>query len=117
MLLQRGDKVLLVQGRLFDSDTGRHSLGAVEAYDAGVVKVSGWTFVRGSRGFVKKSQRRVKIMSLAADGVLGYALAAAVNLAALQFVDHGGSGGVLTDGQGLEFDMTERPAKSGSSAA
>jgi hypothetical protein len=109
MLLKRGDKVLLVHRRLFDSDTGRHFVGAVEAYDSGVVKVAGWTFVRGDAGFLKKPQKRMKIMSRASDGVLGFELPAEVNLEALHFLDHGGGRVVLTDGAGFEFDMTERP--------
>ena len=109
MLLEPGDKVLLVHRRLFDSDTGRHFVGLVEAYDAGVGKVSGWTFVRGDSGFVRKLQKRMKIMSLASDGVLGYQLPADVNLESLHFVDRGGGVVVLTDGESFEFDMTERP--------
>lgn len=109
MLLKRGDKVLLVHRRLFDSDAGRHFVGSVEAYDSGIVKVSGWTFVRTDTGFVKKPQLRIKIMSLSADGVLGYELPESVNLDDLHFVDRGHNGVVLTDGGSFEFDMTERP--------
>ena len=67
-LLAPGDKVLLVHRRLFEGDGGRYFLGTADAYDSGVVKVTGVTCVRGDIGFVKKVQVRTKIMSLGSGG-------------------------------------------------
>jgi len=109
MVLKRGDKILLVHWRLFDSDTGRHFIDTVEAYDRGIVKIRGWTFLRSDTGFLKKPQERIKIMSLASDGVTGYELDKDLDLNDLRFVDRGHQGIVRSDGGSFEFDMTERP--------
>ena len=108
-LLAPGDKVLLVHRRLFEDDGGRYLLGTADAYDSGVVKVTGVTCVRGDIGFVKKVQVRTKIMSLGSGGLIGYQLPSEIESDELIFLDRGPSGIVLTDQRGCEFDMMERP--------
>lgn len=109
MLLKPNDKVLLVHRRLFEADTSRYFIGTVEAYESGVVKVTGQTCIRTDVGWVKKDQVRTKLISLVADGVMAYQFPSDVQMEALEFRDGGRGFVVLTDGQGFEFDMTERP--------
>ena len=46
MPLTPGDKVLIVHRRLFEKDTDRFFLGTIEAFEAGLARVTGFTFAR-----------------------------------------------------------------------
>ena len=45
-MLERGNKRLIVHRRLFEKDTPRFFIGEVEAYESGILKVKGFTFVK-----------------------------------------------------------------------
>ena len=45
-LLETGDCLLAVHRRLFDRDDNRLFVGAVDAFESGVIRVTGYTFVR-----------------------------------------------------------------------
>ena len=45
-MLKQGDKLLIVHRRLFEKDTPRFFVGEVQAYDDGLAKVKGYTFVK-----------------------------------------------------------------------
>ena len=46
MLLQEGDHILVAHRRLFEKDEVRLFVGRVDAYEAGVVKATGHSYVR-----------------------------------------------------------------------
>ena len=109
MVLKPGDKVMVVHRRLFETDQSRYFVGAVEEYDGGVAKVTGFTCVRTDGGFVKKDERRTKIIPIASGALMTYQLPSTVDLDVVAFQDAPQQKVVLTDGRGFEFDMTERP--------
>lgn len=45
-MLEQGEKLLIVHRRLFDKDTPRFFIGEVEAFETGLAKVKGYTFVK-----------------------------------------------------------------------
>ena len=58
-MLTAGNKVLISHRRLFKNDEPRYFLGEVTAYEAGIVKLNGFSFVWDMTGgkFIKKNQR------------------------------------------------------------
>jgi hypothetical protein len=56
-MFERGDKLLIVHRRLFEKDTSRFFVGEVQAYEQGVAKVKGYTFVKDRfTGNIKKKR-------------------------------------------------------------
>jgi hypothetical protein len=110
VVLANGDKVLVVQRRLFQEDEPRYFVGTVEAYDAGVALVTGRTWARDrvSAAIVEKDDVRTKIIPLGSGTFLAYRLPASTDLEALRF-DHDRmtTGLAVTDGRDLTMDLTE----------
>lgn len=113
MVLKTGDKVLVVQRRLFEQDEPRYFVGVVDAYDAGVAAVTGRTWVRDPFSAVMepKNDERTKIISFAAGTVLTYLLPASTVLSGIRFDQDPSSLAVtLTDDRSLSMDLTEHLA-------
>lgn len=109
-VLRAGDKLLIAHRRLFATDEPRFFVGCCVAYEAGIVKVSGRTYVRdmGTGRVHAKEDERIKIVSLSSGTVLAYELPADVDLASLEFkADEGWV--KATDGQGFEINLDEHP--------
>jgi hypothetical protein len=108
MLLNKGDKILVAHRRLFEKDVARFFIGQVEAYEAGLVKVTGHSYVRDASGgqIVEKAEERTKIFSLSSGTLIVYQLPDGLVLNALKFV---GSEGrlLLTDDKGFTMNLTE----------
>lgn len=110
MILEMSDKILMVHRRLFEQDHQRYFAGEVHAYDAGVAKVTGLSFVRDdmSGSVLSKPEPRTKLISLASGSMIIYLLPKETNLQSLQFSGEGGHL-FLTDGGTLKMDLTEIP--------
>ncbi len=108
MFLNPGDKVLIVHRRLFEKDSARFFVGAVEEYDAGFAKVTGFTFYREMmHGHVqKKGDPRTKIVSVGSGSLFVYLLSGDLQIDKLHFV-HSGFKLKLSDGSGFKMDLTE----------
>lgn len=108
-ILHEGDKVLVCHRRLFERDEERYFVGRLTAYDAGVLKVSGWTYLRefASGKVVRKDDLRTKLYSLASGTILVYQLPDATELDALEFTGNDGHV-LLTDGSSLRMNLSER---------
>jgi hypothetical protein len=108
MVLKPGDKVLIVHRRLFENDSTRFFAGAVEEYEAGLAKVTGFSFSRdmGTGHVYKKDDPRTKIVAISSGTVLVYLLIGNPELDKLHFV-HAGPKFNLADGGGFEMDVTE----------
>jgi hypothetical protein len=110
MILEEGDKILIVYRRLFEGDETRYFAGIVDGYEAGVAKVTGRTWLRDtfSGGVVGKPDPTTKIFSIASGAVIVYELPDAANVDRLRF-ETGQTGGLwITDGAGFRLDLTER---------
>ena len=74
MLLQPDDKLLVVHRRLFERDGSRFFVGRVDGYESGIVRLTGFTFVRDPIGGAvsRKSDPRTKLFSLSSGTLLVY---------------------------------------------
>ena len=109
-MLEDGDKVLIVHRRLFQHDEPRYFVGEVVAYDAGVAKVKGFSFVRNMTdgSVVRKDEPRTKILSILSGAFLVYQLPETTDVAAATFEAHDGEL-TLGDGNDLRMNMAELP--------
>jgi hypothetical protein len=94
--------------RLFEKDSTRFFIGAVEEDDVGLVKLTGFTFSQDMMtGHVhKKDDPRTKIVAIGSGTVLVYLLTGDLQMDKLHFV-HAGPKVKLVDGSGFQMDLTE----------
>lgn len=104
MLLKEGDKLFVAHRRLFDKDPARFFVGRVDAYETGVVKITGHSYVRDrvTGRTVEKAEVRTKILSLSSGTLLVYLLPEQTALDTIEFVL---TGHRLTVTDGKEFRM------------
>lgn len=108
MLLAEGDNLLIAHRRLFDKDESRFFIGKVVAYDAGLVKVQGHSFVRDviSGRIIEKAESRSKIFSLTSGTLLVYQLPGTVNMES--FILRAEEGRLhATDGHGFVMNLAD----------
>ncbi len=108
-MLKQGEKLLIVHRRLFEKDTPRFFVGEVEAYEAGLAKVKGYTFVKDlfSGSMKKKPDLRTKIMSIISGTFIVYQLPITVLLDSVRFeLDQDGSL-ILRDKGDFAMDVGE----------
>ena len=112
-MLEQGEKVLIVHRRMFEKDTPRFFIGEVQAYEQGIIKVQGYTFVKDmfSGNMSKKSDLRTKVMSIVSGTLIVYQLPVVVLLDSVNFSRDQDGGLVLTDGGGFSMDMSEAAHK------
>jgi len=108
MILEPGSKTLIVHRRLFESDSPRYFVGTVDAYEHGVARVTGHTWLVDQLGgsFFRKPDSRTKIISLSAGTMIVYQLPASADLPHIKFEKYAGRI-VLTDGKELKMDLCE----------
>lgn len=108
MLLKPGDKVLVAHRRLFERDETRLFVGRVDAFEAGLAKVTGQSYARDviSGGMVGKPEKRTKILSLVSGSLIVYQLPEGIQLERLRFEAPEGRA-VLTDGAEFQMDLAE----------
>ncbi len=108
-MLEQGEKLLIVHRRLFEKDTPRFFVGEVQAYEAGIAKVKGYTFVKDlfSGNMKKKSASRIKIMPIVSGTFIVYQLPVTVLLDSVRFdLDQDGAL-ILKDDGGFSMDVAE----------
>ena len=108
MILETGMKVLIAHRRLFEGDHARIFVGTVEGYEAGLARVTGYTWTRDpfQGGYHRKDDPRTKIVAIASGTVIVYQLDQAVEVASLRIV-HEGNEVIAKDGGGFRMDLTE----------
>lgn len=109
MILQEGDKLLVVHRRLFEGDKARYFIGIVDGYEHGITKVTGYTWVREQFGgnFTRKGDLKTKIFSIASGTLIIYLLPQEVDLNALQLEHFKDGREILTDGSKFKMDLAE----------
>ena len=109
MLVGSGDKVHVVERRLFDGDVRRHFLGIVEAANDVAMRVSGFSFVYdpGSTNFVRRSDSRVRIIPLVGSAHIINVLPTAASLPEARYQTDDHDHLVLTDGETFSLDINE----------
>lgn len=70
MFLEPGEKVHVIERRLFESDVRCHFIGEVQGTDAMAMRVRGFVFVYDptSSTWVRGSDRRARIIPIASSG-------------------------------------------------
>ena len=108
MLLQSEDKLLVVHRRLFERDGSRFFIGRVEDFDAGIVRVAGYTFVRDPVGGTvsRKNDVRTKLFSLSSGTLMVYVLPRDLDLTSARLVADEASL-TLTAGSSFRMDLSE----------
>ncbi len=108
-MLKQGEKLLIAHRRLFEKDTSRFFIGEVQVYEAGLVKVKGYTIVKDvfSGNMKKKPDLRPKIISIVSGTFIVYQLPMTILLDSVQFeLDQDGVL-ILSDEGGFAMDVGE----------
>ena len=108
MILESGSKALIVHRRLYDGDSARYFVASVDAYEQGVARVTGHTWIMDqlSGTFIRKPDSRTKIVSLSSGTLIVYQLPVSADLPHLKLEYF--SGHVrLTDGRDFKMDLSE----------
>ena len=108
MLLSAGEKIFVAHRRLFEKDTVRFFVGRADAFDAGIVRATGHSYVRDniSGAMLEKADERTKLFSVVSGTLLFYVLPEDVELSDLQFVDNEGRL-MLHDGKHFRMNLSD----------
>jgi hypothetical protein len=108
-MLTQEDKILIVHRRLFEKDTPRFFVGEVQAYEAGITKVNGYTFAKDmfSGNIQRKPYSRMKIISIISGTFLVYQLPVAVLLDSVRLDSNQDGTLVLKGDGGFSMDVAE----------
>ncbi len=107
-LVQAGDRMLVVDRKLFNDDNTRLFIGVVENHDGEVVRLRGYAYHINPyevTGTERRAEERVRVVSLSAGDIV-YVLPHEVDIATLQ-VRRSPKQLLLTDGKSLMFDLSE----------
>lgn len=76
MIIAVGSKILVNHRRLFSDDHPRYFIGVAEGYEQGIVRATGFTWIRDqiNGSFQKRKDPRTKILSLASGTLICYLL-------------------------------------------
>ncbi len=106
VFLAPGDKILAVHRRLYEGDEPRLFTASVDAFENGLLKATGHSWVPCPDGFLRKPESRTKLLSLSSGALLVYQLPQETNLATLEVVKLGNRVVLKDDGR-VSMDLTE----------
>ncbi|MHC4878440.1 MAG: hypothetical protein ACYTGL_18490 [Planctomycetota bacterium] len=107
-LLEPGDRLLVVHRRLFERDEARFFLGEVEAFESGVIRINGYSFVRDSflATVRRKAEPRTKLLSLTSGTLLVYVLPRSIDIGQTELRCDDAEM-LLTDGDNFSMNLSE----------
>ncbi len=107
-LFEPGSCVLVVHRRLFERDDNRLFVGQIESLDSGVIRTTGYSFVRDiMEGTVRrKSESRTKLLSLTSGTLIVYLLPPRFELSKAE-VSCRETEMWLTDGSDFSMNLSE----------
>jgi hypothetical protein len=106
--LRDGDRVLVIDHKMFKDDNTRLFVGVVEEYDEAAIRVRGYPFHLNPyeiSGAERHGEERVRIISLMA-GDLIYLLPRDLDVSKLQ-LRRSPKSLMLTDGEAMTLDLSE----------
>ncbi len=109
MVIDIGDKLHIVERRLFDGDVRRHFFGVVEGVDHAAIRVTGFAFIydSGSTQYVRSSERRTRVIPLGSSGFILNVAPRETDIDQVRY-DEGEDGRlVVTDGGVFRLDVNE----------
>ena len=86
-LLDPGEKVHVIERRMFDGDARRHFVGEVDSCSDVAVRVTGYTFVCNpmTGNFDRREPARTRIIPLGASGVVVYVIPEQIDIDAVRY--------------------------------
>jgi hypothetical protein len=108
VILQPGEKIHVIHRRFFEKEPHRHFIGVVEACADGAARVVGhvWTVDRVKYVFVKRPEKRTRVISLVSGDLLINVLPPSVDLDRIVYKQEKKSVRV-TDGSDWHLDLSE----------
>ncbi len=72
MVVEVGDKIHVIERRMFEHDVRRHFFGEVDAADGTTLRLTGYLFVfdSGSSAYIRADAPRTRIISLTSSGLV-----------------------------------------------
>lgn len=108
-ILKPGEKIHVIHRRRFEKDIRRHFVGTVEAYEAGLIRATGYVFVVDELNqhlFTKRPDRRTKLIPLASGDVIVNVLPEDLDTEQVRY-ELDGRKLWVTDGNGWRMDVKE----------
>lgn len=111
MILNQGDKVLVIHRRIFEGDKSRFFIGITEEYDQGVAKIKGNTFASNphTTEVIRKPEERTKLISISSGTLFVYLLPPSTDLEKLRFITDPNGSFHLKEGDRAIMDLSETP--------
>ena len=108
MILHPGEKLHVIHRRYFEKEARRHFVGTVDYCEAGVARVTGHVYGvdRSKYTFVKRPEKRTRIISLVSGDALINIIPATVDLDKVVYKQEGKVVRV-TDGSSWYMDLSE----------
>jgi hypothetical protein len=108
MILQIGEKVLVIHRQLFERDAKRHFIGTVEQCEGSLARVKGYLFALDatSNEFVKRPSLRTRIIAMDDAAVIVNVLPDNVQIEKVAYSHESGGDTLVTDGSEWRLDLT-----------
>jgi hypothetical protein len=108
MILKPGEKVHVIHRRHYEKDHHRHFVGVVDTYDSGIARVTGhvYTVDPVKFTFIKRVDRRTRLVSIVSGDVLVNIIPPSVNLEKITYKQERKAVRV-TDGSDWHLDLSE----------
>src|SRR5690348_11039759 len=108
MILQVGEKVLVIHRQLFERDAKRHFIGTVQQCEGSLARVTGYLFAleATSNEFVKRPSLRTRIIAMGDAAVIVNVLPDNVRIENVAYSHESGGDTLVTDGGEWRLDLT-----------
>lgn len=106
-ILAIGEKVHIIERRLFPEDVRRHFVGEVVACTENAFRVKGYPWIfDGAKGFFRRPEMRERVVSLS-DRVMINVLPPEAKVDKVKYVIEPGKGIVVTDEKTFRLEISE----------
>jgi len=108
VLVDVGEKVHVVERRLFEGDVRRHFFGVVERAGEGAIRITGYAYVYdpASTTYIRSAEQRTRVLPLAASGFVINVAPPDADLESIRYEERDGRL-TVTDGAGFSLDINE----------
>jgi len=108
-MIDIGEKVHIIERRLFDGDVRRHFFGEVERVENAAMRVTGYAFLydAGSTKYVRSANRRTRIIPLASSGFILNVAPAGTQVEKVRYEENSEGRLTVTDGGSFSLDINE----------
>ena len=109
MVLEKGEKIHLIVRRRFETDIRRHFIGEVVDQSGLMARVEGYVFVfhAGTNKYVKRHDKRIRLIGLADSGNLINILTPSANVDQAIYTQSPEQRLIVTDRKSFSLDINE----------